>query len=244
MPHSSAISHWLGAYKEWFLSKTVLHWRHSDYDGVSNNQPHGSLLNSLFRRRSKKTSKLRVTGLCVGNSPGPHTKGQLRGKCFHLMTSSWVCTDHSLPQHSNCVQLIVQSSNIVQIHASKILYSVDWSTSNCFQYVVLNIASHMGILSILHPINRTYKFWPGQTYTFQCERISEWALMVKSNVDVIQYIVQRAMLCTLRISQNYSIYFDSALSVDRFDSYGCGFVQQGLSLRPVCAAYIVEWGTR
>ena len=29
------------------------------------------LLNCLFRRRSKKISKLRVTGLCVGNSPGP-----------------------------------------------------------------------------------------------------------------------------------------------------------------------------
>ena len=28
------------------------------------------LLNRLFRRRSKKTSKLRVTGLCAGNSPG------------------------------------------------------------------------------------------------------------------------------------------------------------------------------
>ena len=28
-----------------------------------------SLLNRLFRRRSKKTSKLRVTGLCAGNSP-------------------------------------------------------------------------------------------------------------------------------------------------------------------------------
>ena len=27
-------------------------------------------LNRLFRRRSKKTSKLRVTGLCAGNSPG------------------------------------------------------------------------------------------------------------------------------------------------------------------------------
>ena len=26
-------------------------------------------LNRLFRRRSKKASKLRVTGLCVGNSP-------------------------------------------------------------------------------------------------------------------------------------------------------------------------------
>ena len=43
--------------------------RHSDHDGVSNHQPHGCLLNRLFRRRSKKTSKLRVTGLCAGNSP-------------------------------------------------------------------------------------------------------------------------------------------------------------------------------
>ena len=36
---------------------------------VSNHQPHDCLLNHLFRRRSKKTSKLRVAGLCVGNSP-------------------------------------------------------------------------------------------------------------------------------------------------------------------------------
>ena len=28
------------------------------------------LLNRLFRRRSKKTSKLRITGLCAGSSPG------------------------------------------------------------------------------------------------------------------------------------------------------------------------------
>ena len=32
-------------------------------------QPHDYLLNCLFRRRSKKISKLRVTGLCAGNSP-------------------------------------------------------------------------------------------------------------------------------------------------------------------------------
>ena len=47
-----------------------LRWRHNDNAGVSNHQPHGCLLNRLFRRKSKKTSKLRVTGLCVGNSPG------------------------------------------------------------------------------------------------------------------------------------------------------------------------------
>ena len=32
--------------------------------------PHECLLNCSSRRRSKNTSKLRVTGLCAGNSPG------------------------------------------------------------------------------------------------------------------------------------------------------------------------------
>ena len=57
-----------------------LQWRHDGRNSVSNHQPHHSLLNRLFRRRSKKTSKLRVTGLCVGNSPVPgefpRTNGQ------------------------------------------------------------------------------------------------------------------------------------------------------------------------
>ena len=47
-----------------------LRWRHNELDGVSDHQPHDCLLNRLFRRRSKKTSKLRVTGLCARNSPG------------------------------------------------------------------------------------------------------------------------------------------------------------------------------
>ena len=46
-----------------------LQWRHNGRDGVSNHQPHDCLLNLLFRRRSKKSSKLRVTGLSVGHSP-------------------------------------------------------------------------------------------------------------------------------------------------------------------------------
>ena len=64
---------------------TSLRWRHNDHDSVSNHQPHGCLLNRLFRRRSKKTSKLRVTGLCVGNSPGPVNsphKGPVTRKMF------------------------------------------------------------------------------------------------------------------------------------------------------------------
>ena len=48
-----------------------LQWRNNGRDTVSNHQPHDCLLNRLCRRRSKKTSKPRVTGLCAGNSPGP-----------------------------------------------------------------------------------------------------------------------------------------------------------------------------
>ena len=50
-------------------TSNALQWRHNGCDGVSNHQPHDCLLNRLFWRRSKKTSKLRVTGLCEGNSP-------------------------------------------------------------------------------------------------------------------------------------------------------------------------------
>ena len=49
---------------------STLQWRRNGCIGVSNHQPHRCLLNRLFRRRSKKTSKLRVIGLCAGNSPG------------------------------------------------------------------------------------------------------------------------------------------------------------------------------
>ena len=47
----------------------TLQWRHNESDGVSNHRCLDCLLSRLFRRRSKEISKLRVTGLCEGNSP-------------------------------------------------------------------------------------------------------------------------------------------------------------------------------
>ena len=67
------------------LNYNSLRWRHNHHPAVSNHQPHGCLLNRLFRRRWKKTSKLRVTGLCAGNSPGPVNsphKGPVTRKMF------------------------------------------------------------------------------------------------------------------------------------------------------------------
>ena len=44
-----------------------LQWRHHECYGISNHQPHDCLISRLFRHRSKKTSKLRITGFCEGN---------------------------------------------------------------------------------------------------------------------------------------------------------------------------------
>ena len=67
-------------------------WRHNERDGVSNPRRHDCLLDRLFRRRSKETSKLRVTGLCVGNSPVTSEFSAQRASdaenVFQLMTSS------------------------------------------------------------------------------------------------------------------------------------------------------------
>ena len=51
-----------------FCSPDSLQWRHNEHDGFSNHRHLGGSIKRLFRWRSKKTSKLRVTGLCEGKS--------------------------------------------------------------------------------------------------------------------------------------------------------------------------------
>ena len=68
-----------------YRNHVALRWRQNGRDSVSNHQPRHCLLSLLFGRRSKKTSKLRVTGLCVGTSPGPVNsphKGPVTRKIF------------------------------------------------------------------------------------------------------------------------------------------------------------------
>ena len=63
----NATSYLSGQYKgHWW---PALRWCHNACDGVANHLPHDCLLSCLFTRRSMKTSKLRVIGLCKGNSP-------------------------------------------------------------------------------------------------------------------------------------------------------------------------------
>ena len=86
-PYGVTIPQWINVHGHVSIPTTnkafpfPLQWRHNDHDGASNHQPHGCLLNRLFRRRSKKTSKLRVTGLCVGPVNSPR-KGPITRKIF------------------------------------------------------------------------------------------------------------------------------------------------------------------
>ena len=51
------------------VDSDTLQWRHVERDGVSNYWCLDCLPNRLFKHRSKKTSKIRVTVVCEGNPP-------------------------------------------------------------------------------------------------------------------------------------------------------------------------------
>ena len=70
-------------------AEMTLQWRHNGQDSVSNHQPHDCLPNRLFRRRSKKASKLRVTGLWAGNSPGTGEFSAQRASNAEYVSIRW-----------------------------------------------------------------------------------------------------------------------------------------------------------
>ena len=61
------VAHCIRMYSSSVVMTTPLQCRQNERDGVSNHRRLDCLLNCLFKCRSKKASKLRVTGLCEGN---------------------------------------------------------------------------------------------------------------------------------------------------------------------------------
>ena len=109
----------------------ILQWRHNERNGVSNHQPHHCLLNHLFRNRSKKTTKLPVTGLCVGNSP-------LTGEFPAQMASNmenvsiwWPHRDLVRPEYSG-LSARGNKCVVTPVDDTTVFYSkIKWS-SNCY----------------------------------------------------------------------------------------------------------------
>ena len=54
---------------KWCFLICIFQWCRNERNGVSNHRRLGCLLKHLFRRRLKKTPKLRVIGLCEGTAP-------------------------------------------------------------------------------------------------------------------------------------------------------------------------------
>ena len=80
------------------IPSASLLWHHNECDGVSNHRRIDCLLSRLFRRRSNKTSKLRVTGFCAGNSPmtgefpaqrASNAENVAIGWCHHVTLNYW-----------------------------------------------------------------------------------------------------------------------------------------------------------
>ena len=130
---------WLVKYWKWELVEGwyfSYQWRNNERDGVSNRQPHHCLLKRLFRRRWKKTSKLRAIGLCAGNSPVTgEFPAQMARKRFHSMTSScwWIF----------CSCLIIMCWTYLSPHVRLLSWKYwglknvyHWS-HNMFYYIVL-----------------------------------------------------------------------------------------------------------
>ena len=100
--------------KIWLVRYTS-QWRHNERDGVSNHQCVDGLFIRLFRSRSKKTSKLRDTGLREGNSPGtvefpPQRAGNAENVsiwcCHHVDMYKWVLLFKSTIQISTDLHAI------------------------------------------------------------------------------------------------------------------------------------------
>ena len=108
---------------------------------MSNHQPHDGLLYCLFWRRSKKTSNLRVTGLCAGNNRwrvnSPHIWPVTR-KCFHLMTSSWFSWNNA---------------GLTLILPQKCMLNKYWSCS-AFCMQISSVYSHKNMLRA-----HSFSFW-------------------------------------------------------------------------------------
>ena len=142
-----------------------LRWRLNGRDSVSNHQLHGCLLNRLFRRRWKKTSKLRVTGLCEGNSPGT---GEFPAQMASYAESVFIWWRHHVIKWYNIWQYPQrQCTGEGEVHTScrpsGRIMTYQWSLTQIkalFTSVVLSVLVKgslvMSILEEICPVIATY----------------------------------------------------------------------------------------
>ena len=111
-----------------------LRWRYNGRDSVSNHQPHDCLHNRLFRRRSKKTSKLRVIGLWAVNSPGT---GEFPAKKARNVENVSIWWRHHDNRNSNSKDKIRFLSSGDTATATRCLHWILVYSEHCSDFAIL-----------------------------------------------------------------------------------------------------------
>ena len=182
-----------------------LQWRHNGRGSVSNHQPHDYLLNRLFRRRSKKTSKLRVTGLCVGNSlvtgefPAqmasnaenvsiwwrhhPHVALCARSRVTHI----WPFLRFPLPEKNsvfsrdiyvyNAAPGLTPIAAYIRILLSNIISSIN---QPCFTAMLVRVSPSSNNISVRFP-----GIMPSGCSAAQCLPYRTWSLKYRFNIFIL-----------------------------------------------------------
>ena len=135
-----------------------LQWHHNGHDGVSNHQPPHCLPNHLFGCRSKKTSKLRVTGLCAGNSPG---SGELSAQMASNAENNSIWWRHHVRSWARASKMwrryLISSTN----------YTVDRSASMHNPYTnTLVILTEIHLMSSPSVVKEPHVFYVKQIFSF------------------------------------------------------------------------------
>ena len=121
------------------ITESGLQWRRNERGSVSNHQPYDCLLNRLFRRRWKKPSKLRVTGLCAGNSPEAGEFPAQKTSNAEKVSIWW-------RHHEACIIQLVSYRLVRHISGYLwVLYYIKWYLENAFEFVMI---SHLSAHSV------------------------------------------------------------------------------------------------
>ena len=118
-------------------------WRHNEPEGASNHQHHDCLLNRLFGHRSNKTSKLRVTGLCAGNSAETDEFPTQMASDAENVSIWWRHHGGNLSLYICClissISMIITYNNVLRLFQQK---QSGWNSTLIKMGVTKNICSH------------------------------------------------------------------------------------------------------
>ena len=205
------------------LGLWALHWRHNDHDGVSNHQPHGFLLNRLFRRRSKNTQALRHWPLC-GEFTGSGEFPTQRASYAENVSIWWRHHGDDLPREINVDLwysiLIVDFMESRWYHSGRMSYtcrSENMSTLFCLNGSKTIALWKYEILHHLHNFSSPYLLWK------ECQLSM---ILYVSNIKVLAKLIQICSCSTFsRVTSRFVVKYSIADRVTatnfRFICYHC-----------------------